>query len=505
MNLLSGTLDIRRTNPVFIAMIALSVIIGVMAGTRSTFSVKIMLYVIVLLNTLMVAYLFLLKNITYGLLLYFYALVFLNFYWRIGLPGKLPDLDIPRVIFMFIWVIFLLEVGLGNRRLLPRAAPEPAMLVLVVAILVSMVMYRVPRIRLLLNGFAIPYALFILCKNTYVSKRDLNKLLHFWAIPLSFYFPINMVFERFGMRQFVFPRYIMNAEIQANSTFFGERPVGAFLQPVVTGFAMVCVFLLSMYALSKFKGLLPRLAMVILCIITPVGVFMTYTRSVYLGLLLPLVVLAVSGKRLRKYGIALIVAGILVVMGNWNSVKSEDREAGGVGTRNTAIGRLVLLETSLRMFADRPFTGVGFDQYEATRLPYVRQVRTTLLGPRPAWQGKTVKQHNQLLLVLTELGLMGFVPLCLVYYFVIRMLWKARKVMSDMYDYEFVVVVGAVLAAYLANVMFINPTFFEFMNAMPMVLAGIVAGGYQRATSAGWNNKAKRERSFSGEGTIRRS
>ena len=124
-------------------------------------------------------------------------------------------------------------------------------------------------------------------------------------------------------------------------------------------------------------------------------------------------------------------------------------------------------------------------------------------GARPTWQGKSVKQHNQLLLVLSELGLMGFVPLCLVYYFVIRMLWKARKVMADLYDYEFVVVVWGIMAAYLANAMFINPTFFEFMNAIPMVFAGIVAGGYQRATLVGSSNNGKGERSITGEGTIR--
>lgn len=490
MNLLSGTMDIRRVNPVFIAMIALSVVIGVMAGSRTVFSLKMMLYTIVLLNALMVAYLFLIKNITYGLLLYFYALVFLNLYWRIGLPGKLPDLDIPRVIFIFIWVVFLLEVALGNRRLLPRTAAEPAMLVLVAAIIGSMIMYRVPRIRLLLNGFGIPYALFILCKNTYITKKDVNTLLRFWAIPLSFYFPTNMLFERLGMRQFVFPRYILSSNVQSGSTFFGSRPVGTFLQPVVTGFAIVCIFLLSMYALSKFRGLIPRLAMIFLCVVTPAGVFVTYTRSVYVGFVLPLLILAVFGKKLRKYALVLIIAAVLAVMGNWDSVTSDDRSAGGLATKHTAIGRLVLLETSMRMFMDRPFTGIGFDQYEANRLPYVRQVRTTFLGTRPTWQGKSVKQHNQLLLVISELGLMGFVPLCLVYYFVFRMLWQARKVMTAAYDYEFVVVVWGVMAAYLGNAMFINPTFFEFMNAIPMVFAGIVAGAYQRATLGGWSNSA---------------
>jgi O-antigen ligase len=503
VNSLSGVLDIRRVNLLFVAMIALSVAIGIMGGANSAFSLKIMFYVIVLLNVLMVAYLFLLKNMTYGLLVYFYGLVFLNFYWRIGLPGKLPDLDIPRVTFIFIWVIFLLEIGLGKRHLLPRARPEPVMLVLVVAIIASMIMYRVPRIRLLLNGFAIPYAMFILAKNVYVRKADLDMLLYFWAVPLAFYFPINLLFENFGLKQFVFPKYILSQAFQAQSKFFGERPVGPFLQPVVTGFAIVTVFLLALYALSKLKGMLPRLASVALCIITPAGVFVTYTRSVYLGLVVPLIILAVYGKKLRKYGVVLIVAALLVVMGNWNAVKSENRSAGGLATRHTAIGRLVLLQTSLRMFRDRPFTGFGFDQFEASRMPYVRQVRTTLLGARAAWQGKTVKQHNQFLLVLTELGLMGFVPLCLVYYFVIRMLWNARKVMTDVYDYEFVVVVWCIMAAYLANVIFINPTFFEFMNAMPMTFAGIVAGGYQRANLLGWRNNGKGERSFTGEGTIR--
>ena len=503
MNSLSQTLDLRRINLFLIAVIAVSVAIGAMAGSQSSFSLKIMFYVVVLLNALMVAYLFLLRNMTYGLLLYFFSLVYLNYYWRIGLPGKLPDLDIPRVIFFFIWLIFLLEVGLGKRRLLPRTRPEPAMLVLVLAIIASMIIYRVPRTRLLLNGFAIPYALYLLCKNIYVTKKDLRMLLHFFAVPLSFYFPLNMIFERFGPRQLVFPRYILNPNIQYGSTFFGERPVGPFLQPVATGFAIVCIFLLSLYALSRLRGFLPKLATAFILLVTPIGIFVTYTRSVYLGFLVPLIILAIYGKKLRKYAVVMIVGGLLIVMGNLDKVTSENREAGGLATRHTAIGRLVLLQTTMKMFADHPFTGVGFDQYEANRLPYVRQVRTTILGARQAWQGKSVKQHNQLLLVLSELGLMGFVPLCLVYYFVIRMLWRARKVKSDMYDYEFVVVVWGILGAYLANAMFINPTFFEFLNAMPMVFAGIVAGGYQRATLAGRNNNGNGERSIPGEGTIR--
>jgi O-antigen ligase len=304
-----------------------------------------------------------------------------------------------------------------------------------------------------------------------------------------------MMFEALGVRQLVFPRYILDSSVQAGSAFFGKRPVGPFLQPVATGFAMVCIFLLAMYALSKWRGFLPKLGSVILCAVTPIGVFMTYTRSVYLSLFLSLVILSVFGRKLRKYAIVLIVAAVLVILGNWGRVTTEDRSAGGLATESTAISRLVIMETSFKMFADHPFAGVGFNQYEKHRLPYVRQVRSTFLGVRTSKMGKAVKQHNQFLLVLTELGIAGFVPLCLIYYFLVRMLWRARNIKTDLYDYEFLVVVWCIMVSYLVNAMLVNPSFFEFMNAFPLAMAGIIAGGYQRATLGGWNNNGQGERS----------
>jgi O-antigen ligase len=339
-------------------------------------------------------------------------------------------------------------------------------------------------------------------KHVYATKKDINKLLYFGAIPLSIYFPLNHIFERLGMEQFVFPRYITSEEVGGRLLWVGERTIGAFLQPVATGFAIVCMFLLSLYALTRLRGFLPKLVSVFICILTPIAVFVIYTRSVYLGFFVALAILAVFGRRLRKYALVIILVTVLAVMANWENVTGEDRSAGGLATKSTALGRLALFQASMKMFADHPFMGVGFDQYSQYRLTYIRQVRETLLGLRESWMGKTVKQHSQFLLVLTELGLMGFVPLCLIYYFIIRMLWRARKVHDGAFDYEFVVVVSAVLAEYLVNAMFMNPSFFEFLNVMPMVLAGIVAGGYQRAV-LGRSNNGYGERSLAGEGSIR--
>jgi O-antigen ligase len=107
-------------------------------------------------------------------------------------------------------------------------------------------------------------------------------------------------------------------------------------------------------------------------------------------------------------------------------------------------------------------------------------VRTTLLGAREAWQGKNLKQHNHFLNTLTELGLMGMVPQLLIYYFLFRMLYSARKDHDSAVDHDFVVVVWAILVEYLTNAMFMEPRYYGFMNTLPLLLAGIVVGSYQR-------------------------
>jgi O-antigen ligase len=129
---------------------------------------------------------------------------------------------------------------------------------------------------------------------------------------------------------------------------------------------------------------------------------------------------------------------------------------------------------------DHPFVGVGFHDFEEHSLPYVRQVRSTVFGVRESWQGKTIKQHNHFLNTMTEVGLLGLVPQLLMFYFLFRILYKARKVHDDAVDHDFVVVIWAILAEYLTNAMFMEPRFYEFMNVLPFLLAGIVVGSYQR-------------------------
>lgn len=470
-----------RINLSLALLMVASVAIGALAGYTSNLSIETLFRALVLSNVLILAYIVLLKNIVAGVLIYLYSLVFLNYYWRIVIPGLWPDLDVPRMMFIFVWLIFLLENLTGSRRMLPNTAISTMMLLVLGAVLLSIMLSGKIEIRQYLNGYVIPYAMFIIAKNVFGDRRSVDRFIFWLAVPLAFYFPVTAMLEHYGVVSLLFPRYIGKAIVGEVEVEWGGRAMGTFIQPTATGFAMIAIYVLALYSLAKVRNRLARVYAVFLSVTTPIGVFFTYTRGVYLGYFGAIVTLLILSRRQRLVAGLLIVAMFLAVIGNWSNFTGSDRQAGGVGEVSTAQTRVVLARASLAMFLDHPLVGVGFTNFIHAARPYVAQVRTTFLGYREAWIGTSVNQHNQFLSVLTETGLVGFVPFILMYVLLLRTLVRARGRDADSYDRELVAAVLAVLGAYVVQMLFIEPRFFEFMNVLPFLLAGIIVGGYQRA------------------------
>ncbi|MFZ1947442.1 MAG: O-antigen ligase family protein, partial [bacterium] len=406
-------------------------------------------------------------------------------YWRIVIPGLWPDLDIPRMMFIFVWLIFLLEILVGKRRLLPNTASGIAMMVVIVAFILSMILASRIAIRQLLNGYVIPFAMFAIAKNVFPDKRTVDKFVLWFSLPLSFYFTATAILEHYRVTALIFPRYIGRAMIgEVEVIDYGTRAMGTFLQPAATGYAIVATYVLSLQALSQMKSRLAQLYSLLLTVAAAIGVFFTYTRSVYVAFLAAMLTLLLMSRRRRVIALVLLIGMGLAVMGNWSNVTGTKRETGGVGEVSTAKTRLVLAQASMLMFFDHPFFGVGFTCFMQKAGPYIGQIRTTLLGYREAWQGTVTNQHNQLLSILIEIGLIGFIPFVLLYYFMIRDLARARKRLGANYDHETLVSVWAILLAYMAVNMFIEPRFYEFMNVLPYMFVGMVTGGLQRGEIA---------------------
>lgn len=470
-------------NKVFVVFITTTIAVGLAATYGAEVEISVLFRGVVLANVVLAGYLVLVRNLVGGIAVYLYALVFFNYYWRVLLPGSWPDLDLPRLMFVFIWLIFLLEVLLGRRWLLPGGIVGLLMVIIMSVIVLSMLTLGKRSIRVLLNGFLIPYAMFALSKNVFVDRRTIEKFVFWFSVPLALYFPLTSILEHYRVYALLFPRYIGKVMLEGEvmGINWGGRAMGTFVQPAVTGCAMVMVFVLAIHSLSRIKGVLAKLYSTLLFLVTPVGVFFTYTRSVYVGFAAGLVVLTLFSRKLRLGVFILLVAIGLAVLGNWSNVRTAERTAGGIGDVSTAQGRVVVIQASLRMFADNPFFGCGYGQFLDKARPYIEQVQRTFLGYREESIGIDTNQHNQFSSMLTELGLLGFVPFLLMYILLFRMLGKARFVKAEEYDSEFVVVVWAAIAPYISVIMFIEPRWFEFMNTLPFMLMGIIAGGYERA------------------------
>jgi hypothetical protein len=481
MRAIAGPDRTPRVNYGLAVLLVCSAVVGVLAGITSNLDIRGFFRVLVLANLLVVAYMLLLKDIVVGILIYMYSLVFLNYYWRIIIPGLWPDLDLPRMVFVFVWLIFLLENLMGTRRMLPNSVIGTTMLLVLGAFVLSMVLTGKVMIRQFLNGYVIPYAMFVIASNVFANKRAVDRFIFWLAVPLAFYFPVTAILEHYEVSALLFPRYIgkvVEGEIEIT---WGGRAMGTFAQPVVTGFAMIAVYVLALYSLGRVKNRLASVYAVLLSAVTPIGVFFTYTRAVFLGYFAALLVLLVLSRKHRVTATIMVAALSLAVIGNWSRVTSAEREAGGVAEVATAQTRVVLAHASFSMFLDHPLVGVGFTNFVAASRPYIGRVRTTFLGYREAWMGTYTNQHNQFLSVLTEIGLVGFIPFVLMYCLLFAVLVKARRVAGANYDLELLAAVSAVLAAYVAQIMFFEPRYFEFMNVLPFMLAGIIVGGYQRA------------------------
>jgi O-antigen ligase len=143
------------------------------------------------------------------------------------------------------------------------------------------------------------------------------------------------------------------------------------------------------------------------------GLFLTKTRSVWLGAATGIVVvLALTLKGRLRWGVlgSIVAAGVLLVMLNFDGILGIKREGTVQDTHRSNSMRGSFAYVSWLMFQDKPINGFGFGQFAREKLPYLSDRTTELhLESIRDWE-----HHNTFLSVLTETGLVGFLLLMMV-------------------------------------------------------------------------------------------
>lgn len=392
------------------------------------------------------------------------------------------DLTIERILFLL--VIIVLGLGLFSDRvdLRKNKAIELAMFLFVIICIVSMLQHgfvspfpeRFPSPwYVFINGYLFPFLVFVYAKYFLAAEKDQRAIFHVLFF-FGFYLTIIAYFEFFGLRQFVYPRYINDPDVWLHL----DRARGPFLNSAINGIAITIGFVCGLHLMQQKSPVSKIFYMGALMLFLP-AIFFTQTRSVYLGFIIAFGgLLMLYRTDFPKWKVfALPVALVLVlVLTQGQRLFSPERKAGGVLQVREISIRFQLIQRSLGMIRENPLFGVGLAQF----LPYsFSEFRGQ--GAVAESSGDTT-QHNHLLGLLVEIGLVGIFAYLLIYILIFRRFFLlVRKIPEKGFIGVNFLLVGAIVwAIYINNNMFLEPSFFLFLNAIPFLFGGMVDGLYNK-------------------------
>ncbi len=385
----------------------------------------------------------------------------------------LPDISLDRILWLILFGLFILQVLLKRRKLLIFNLADVAMFILCLVAFLSMVssgslidIEGGIKLKELLTGYIIPFSIYFISKNLFYEESRVKRLKFILAL-FGIYLSLTAIFEHYHLFSLVFPRYIADPQVGIH---FG-RARGPFVNSAVNGTVLCMIFILVLYASLYLKGLQRKVALISLFLM-PVAIFFTYTRSAWLGFLLALMWFMFSDRRFRKYiWVALLLISTFIAIERYSPwLRYRTSEVAPI------FARINLDIAAWRIFLDHPFFGCGFGRFIEVAPYYMTRI------PGIPYIGSGMTQHNTFSGVLAALGLFGFIPLLLIFIYLIQ---TAKLLYHQLPENEFfgkglIISYFGVLVIYIINSLLLEMKFFQFPNSLFFLFSGILVGLRQR-------------------------
>jgi O-antigen ligase len=327
-----------------------------------------------------------------------------------------------------------------------------------------------PPLWRLVAGFCIPTVLYWISRQSRIDLRSWTTLLVF-IVGLGAYLTITALAETAQQWWAVVPRYIANPDLglhfgRARGPQLNSASLGVYLTA-----AICCAWTLRSHVSRRWQLVL--LAMIPLM---AVAVFLTYTRSTWLGLATSgFVVLWLSVPRQWRLPVtgSVAMAALLLVVVAWSQIVGLRREGSAAESQHSVQQRTAFAYVSWQMFKDHPIWGVGFGRFYDRKLPYLsdRSQKFELESLR------SLDHHNTLLSVMVETGMVGTAALLAVG---IAWGWHAWRLAHVTHTPHWLRSHGrlmvALMAAYLPTALFHDITLLPTEMTLLFVMAGVTVG-----------------------------
>lgn len=248
----------------------------------------------------------------------------------------------------------------------------------------------------LLDRIIVPFALFSLAPLVVQRGEDLRVLTKA-MVGLGLYLGGTAVFEMVGPQALVYPRYILDPEAGIH---YG-RARGPFLAAEADGMVLAaCMFAAVLGAVTFTRAW--RVMAVAAIPLTTIGVLLTLTRSVWVGLVLGMVALMIFEPRLRRRLVALAGTGVTALAAVLLTVPAlTDLLIERLTTERSLFDRQNTNAAAVRALAEHPIDGVGWVRFVSQAADWVRQADTYPVT------NVEIEIHNVVLSRAAELGLVG--------------------------------------------------------------------------------------------------
>ncbi len=386
----------------------------------------------------------------------------------------LSVLTLDRVLFVALCGLYVIYRHFGQNEPKPLTLADVALAVLLGALLISTFSHdwRVDRAQpasRFLFLYAMPSAMYWVARQSPLSVRQI-RWINVIFVSFAVYLSVTAVAEMTGQNWMILPRYILTSEFQE----FVGRGRGPFLNPVANGLYMTtglaCLIVSARHFTGRGRVLILAVGLLILA-----GTFATLTRCVWLGTILAVLLLATSGLPTRqRIGALTLTAclGAATLALVWPQFVSFKRDANlsAAHTADSTRLRPMLAAVGWQMFLDHPIAGVGLGQYKYRDQEYIaaRDVDLPLDRIRP------YHQHNVLLSLMAETGLLGTLPFVVLLSYWSRLSWQLYKDRSQSWEYrQLGLVFLAAFVSYLTSGMFQDVALIPMTNLLIFFLAGL--------------------------------
>jgi hypothetical protein len=340
--------------------------------------------------------------------------------------------------------------------------------------------HSVPQFIMVAAG--LPLVMYAVGRYTFDRTAAVRVLLWTFLI-LAAYSAVVSILQFTGPKSLVWPRFIVDGSLTPGVDTWADRAIGVFNQPVVSGMTMVLGFAIAMLLISRRdEPTWRRLSALVIAVACGVGIYLTYTRVVWLGAAVVLVMGACLATGYRKgFVVSLCLVGLGIAT-NWSRFTSDDRASGGVSSAAEVEDRLNMMQTALWGFAHKPLTGWGILRFES-----LNTFRHQQWAPDVPWiRGYGAVSHQNDLGILAELGLIGLVlwgtVLLVTAYKLCDAYWSLPG--DDLCGKPLALTAFIALVVLFTTGLTVDLRLFDFSAAALFLLFGVAVG---------WSDRYKRE------------